>query len=153
MSQQDESSKLHVDADWKAQAQAEKERLADASDKAAADRGERGGPGELPAADFRGLLGALASQAILGLGAIPDPKTGRVYVDLQGARFAIDLLGVLEEKTKGNLEADEAKELAQLAAELRARFVQISNLIAQQSAAAAPQPGEKTAAPSKLVEP
>jgi hypothetical protein len=71
----------------------------------------------------------------MGLGAVGDPKTGRVVIDLVTSRFSIDLLGVLEEKTKGNISEEEAKELTQTLAELRARFVQISNLVAQQSVA------------------
>jgi hypothetical protein len=49
-----------------------------------------------------------------------------------GAQFAIDLLGVLEEKTKGNLTTEEADELKEVLAHLRARFVQIARLVAAQ---------------------
>jgi hypothetical protein len=66
-----------------------------------------------------------------------DPKTGRMVIDLGTSRFAIDLLGVLEEKVKGNISDEEATELNQTLAELRARFVQISNLVAQHSIAEA----------------
>jgi hypothetical protein len=123
--------KIQIDADWKAEAQAEKERLAK-QEEAQADQGQPR-PGELPEADFRTLVGTLASQAIMGLGALGDSKTGRVVVDLPGAKFSIDLLGVLEEKTKGNISDEEAKELGQALTELRARFVEISNLVARQS--------------------
>jgi len=126
--------KLHVDSDWKAQAQAEKERLAKLEAERERERAARG-PGEgeeLPPADFKSLVGVLASQALSGLGMYGDPQTGRVIVDLPGSRFAIDLLGVLEEKTKGNLGEEEAKDLAAVLGELRARFVQLANLVAQQ---------------------
>ncbi len=126
--------KIQIDSDWKAEAQAEKERLAAQAEAAEADRGDRR-PGELPEADFKTLMGVLASQAIMGLGAIGDPKTGRVVIDLPGAKFSIDLLIVLEEKTKGNLSEDEATEFTQMLAELRARFVQISELVAKQNVA------------------
>lgn len=128
---------LHVDADWKARAQAEKERLAQAAETAERQRPRSG---ELPKADFRTLVGVLASQAVMGLGAVGDPKTGRVVVDLPGAQFSIDLLGVLEEKTRGNLDDEEARELSQVLSELRSRYVQISNMIAQQ-ATASPEAG------------
>ena len=62
------------------------------------------------------------------LGAIADPKSGKVVVDLNGAQFCIDLLQVLEEKTKGNLTDDEEEELRLIGTELRSRFVQISQL-------------------------
>ena len=105
----EEQPKLHVDSDWKAQAQAEKERL-DREAEATAEKREKTRPGELPEADFKSLVGLLASQAIMYLGAYGDPKTGRVMVDLNGAQFSIDLLDVLEEKTKGNVSDDEANE-------------------------------------------
>ncbi len=128
----EQKPKIQIDSDWKAEAKAEKERLARTEAKA---EGQRRRAGELPKADFRGLVSVLASQAIMGLGALGDSKTGRIVVDLPGARFGIDLLSVLEEKTKSNLTEEEARELAQVLAELRARFVQIAEMIAQQSAA------------------
>ena len=127
---QDDGPKLHIDSDWKAQAQAEKERLGGKE----AERQQQSDDGGLPPADFRGLLGLLASQALSGLGMYGDQKTGRVIVDLQTSRFAIDLLAILEEKTKGNLSDEEADELKQLLSELRSRFVQISQLVAKQQA-------------------
>ena len=129
----DEAPKLHIDSDWKAQAQAEKDRLAEkeAARAAQAPTGELG-EGELPPADFRALVATLASQAMMGLGAYGDPQTGRVVLDVVGAQFAIDLLGVIEEKTKGNLTAEEAAELTDVLAQLRARFVQIAKLVAAQ---------------------
>lgn len=133
MSASEESPKLHVDTDWKAQAQAEKERLAQDEEKKAQDRADRAR--QMPQADFKGLISYLASQAIMGLGAMADPKTGRVVIDLEGSKFFIDLLGALEEKTSGNLTEDETTELTQIVQELRARFVEITQLVAQQAAA------------------
>ncbi len=130
-----EEPKIQIDSDWKAEAQAEKERLAKQSETAEAKPG-RPGPGELPPADFQTLIGTFASQAVMGLGAVRDPKTGGVVVDLPGARFAIDLLAVVEEKTKGNLSEQESGELKQALTELRARFVQISEAVAGQTAGA-----------------
>ena len=139
----EEQPKIHIDAGWKAEARAEKERLAKESEKATAERVDRPGPGELPKADFRSLVNMLASQAFMGLGALADPKSGRPVVDLPGSRFAIELLAMMGEKTKGNLDDEESKELTQLLTELRARFVQISEMVAKQNvgdvdAAAAP---------------
>ncbi|MFZ9882733.1 MAG: DUF1844 domain-containing protein, partial [Phycisphaerales bacterium] len=94
-----------------------------------------GGPeGELPPADFRALVATLGSQAMMGLGAYGDPQTGRVIIDLAGAQFAIDLLGVIEAKTKGNLTDEEAAELNEILQHLRARFVQIAQMVASQMA-------------------
>lgn len=131
--------KLHIDSDWKAQAQAEKERLAkQEQERSSTRKGDgRRGPDDLPPADFRSLVGILASQVLSGLGAYGDSKSGRVIVDLAGARFGIDLLGVLEEKTKGNLSEEEAGELREVLAELRSRYVHFHDLVARQQAAAA----------------
>ena len=124
-----ETPKLQVDSDWKAQAQAEKERLS----KVESEKAPRGGREEMPPADFRSLVGILASQAVAGLGGYADEQ-GRVMVDLMGSRFAIDMLGVLEEKTKGNLSPEEAKDLSEVLAELRSRFVQIAQAVAARMA-------------------
>lgn len=143
----DETPKLHIDSDWKAQAQAEKERLA-AKEKEAAKQPSAQG---LPEASFQALVSVLASQAIMGLGAYADPKSGRVMIDLEGSKFSIDLLAVLEEKTKGNLTAEETDELKQLLVELRARFVQIAQLVAQQKGEPAVTGGAKTGGTSGLI--
>lgn len=128
----DETPKLHIDSDWKAEARAEKDRLAaQAEAKGPARKGED----ELPEPDFRSLVGILAHQAVMGLGAMADPKSGRVIVDLVGARFSIDLLDVLDQKTKGNLLPEEADDLKNVLAELRSRYVQIAQLVAKQQAA------------------
>jgi len=125
----DETPRLHIDSDWKAQAQAEKERLAE---KEAARTASAPEQGEMPQADFHALVMTLGSQAMMGLGAYGDPQTGRVMIDLPGAQFAIDLLAVLEERTKGNLTPEEAGELGEVVTQLRARFVQVAKLVAAQ---------------------
>ena len=151
----DAQPEIQIDDDWKAQAQADKAKLAE--QEAAAPQQERPA---LPPADFKGLVGVLASQAIMGLGAMPDPQGRGVMIDLDGAKFAIDLLAVLEEKTKGNLEEDEDTELGAVLAELRARFVQVTKILAEQMtqgdpAAAAPAGGAAAGAtnPSKIIMP
>ena len=123
--------KIQIDSDWKAEAQAEKERLVKESE-AAEDNPENGRPGSMPPADFETLIGALASQAVMALGAVRDPQSGGAVVDLPGARFAIDLLAVVEEKTRGNLQEKEEKALTQALVELRDRFVRISQAVASQ---------------------
>ena len=154
MNTEEPTGKLHVDTDWKAEAQAEKERLAK-EEQAQTERGESPRPGELPKADFKALIGVLASQAIMGLGAMGDPKTNRVVVDLPGAQFSIDLLAVVEEKSKGNLSEEEATELRQILSELRTRFVQISQLVAKQafSAPTSPAPGGPASPPGVEASP
>ena len=146
----DDTPRIHVDSDWKAEAQAEKDRLAEQATAKEASAGDaptdpNAPPGaELPPADFKGLMGVLASQAIMGLGAYTDPKTGGVVIDLPGAKFAIDLLAILEEKTTGNISEEEAGELTNILNELRSRFVQIAQLVAQQAAAGVGPDGTPT---------
>lgn len=139
--------KIIVDSDWKQEAQAQKEKLA-AIER---DREESSakGEGEMPEADFYGLVRSLAMQALLYLGGIPDPETGRAIVALDYGRHYIDLLDVLEKKTKGNLTSEEEKELRELLADLRARFVQLSRSVASamaERAAAGGGPGPRPGA-------
>jgi hypothetical protein len=101
----------------------------------------------MPPADFKSLMGLLASQAIMGLGAYTDPDSGGVVVDLPGAKFAIDLLGVLEEKTAGNLSEEETSEINKVVTELRSRFVQIAQIVAQQGQPGGQIPGGDPASP------
>lgn len=134
--------KIIIDSDWKAQAQAEKERLAakekeKEAQKPQAPGGAAGDAGAMPPADFMSLVGTLATQAILYLGGIPDPQTGRAIVSPDHARLYIDLLQVLETKTKGNLTAEESSELTAILNELRLRFVEINKAIAEAAKARA----------------
>lgn len=131
---QEEAPKIQVDSDWKAEAKAEQEKLA--ANETTGD--QKQDPRSLPPADFKGLMSILASQAMMGLGMVQDPNGKGVMIDLEGSKFAIDLLAVLQEKTKGNLDEEEDKELTQLLTELQSRFVQITQLIAQQAAAGGP---------------
>lgn len=137
MSPDDESRILHVDDDWKAQAQAEKQKLAEkekaATQQASASGGDTGGapagaaPGQIPKADFLTLVNTIATQALFAMGAMPDPQTGQRYTNLDIARHHIDSLGVLEEKTKGNLSDTENTTLATTLYELRQTYIQIAN--------------------------
>lgn len=126
MPDQPDQPKIIIDSDWKSQAQAEKERL---SEQEQARPGARG-PEDMPPADFRALVGSLATQALLYMGAFPDPETGQAMISLEYAKHAIDLLGVLEQKTRGNLDAEEQQDITEVLNELRQRFVQITGLVA-----------------------
>lgn len=128
---EDSASKIEApkgDSDWKAQARAEKEKLAKQAEEAG--EGQAGGR-EMPPADFRTLISTMVTQAMMALGAIPDPQSGQRYVILDLARHHIDMLGVLEEKTKGNLDEEEQQMITQTLHELRLHFVQISKAAAE----------------------
>ena len=60
------------------------------------------------------------------MGAIPDPRTGQRMQNLDLARHHIDMLSVIEEKTKGNLSDEETQMLTQTLYELRQRYIQLS---------------------------
>jgi hypothetical protein len=81
---------------------------------------------DLPSVTFSNFVISLASTAMVHLGAAPDPDTGARTADLPMARHTIDALGMLEEKTRNNLDADEQKLLASVLAELRTKFVEAS---------------------------
>ena len=85
------------------------------------------GPGAPPGpVDFTHLLMSLAGTAYHALG-IADPVSGeKGVVNLQAASQMIDLLGILEEKTRGNLTGDEERILQSVLTELRSLFVQTS---------------------------
>ena len=134
MTDQDPSPILHVDDDWKAQAQAEKAKLAEKEKAAkqsakdtAAPKKPKAAPGQIPPADFTTLVSSIATQALFSMGAMPDPQTGQRYTNLDIARHHIDSLGVLEDKTKGNLSEDESKMLVGTLYELRQNYIQIAN--------------------------
>ena len=81
-----------------------------------------------PALDFNALVLSLGSSAIVHLGQAPDPTTGqkRDEPDFSMAQQSIDLLAMLQEKTRGNLTSDEARFLDNMLFDLRMLFVQVS---------------------------
>lgn len=79
----------------------------------------------LPGIDFATFVMSLSHSAVLHLGEAPHPETNKFETNLPLARQTIDLLGVLEEKTKGNLTGDEERLLTQVLFDLRMRFVEV----------------------------
>lgn len=81
----------------------------------------------MPALTFASFVISLASSAAIHFGDLPDPNTGRKNpVNLEGASQMIEILSLLELKTKGNLTPEERTLLDQVLYELRMRFVQAS---------------------------
>jgi Domain of unknown function (DUF1844) len=78
----------------------------------------------LPSIDFATFILSLSHSALMHLGEAPDPETNAVQANLPLAKQDIDLLGLLDEKTKGNLTGDEERLLAQVLFDLRMRFVE-----------------------------
>jgi len=77
-------------------------------------------------ASFVSLIMSLASNAAASLGMMPHPVTGETGVDLKTAKHWIDVLGMLEAKTKGNLDPQEEQMLEGLLADLRMQYVSFS---------------------------
>lgn len=134
MSDEQEAPKIQIDSDWKAEAQAEKERLAeeqapDESAAEAADGGDAGaaGAGRIPPASFETLISTMATQSVYAMGGMMGPGGQRLEPDMELARHHIDSLAVIEEKTKGNLTEEESKMLVGTLYELRQRYIAIGN--------------------------
>jgi Domain of unknown function (DUF1844) len=77
-------------------------------------------------ASFLSLIMSLASNAAASLGMMPHPVTGESGVDLKTAKHWIDVLGMLEQKTRGNLDPQEDQVLESLLADLRMQYVSFS---------------------------
>ncbi len=164
----DEKPTLHIDNDWKRQAQEEKRKLAEAEQKrkeeeekqrnvapvtppvggppgmgmpqsgtaaggaASASRGGTGragtAPGEsgTPQVSFALLVQSFLTQALFYLGEL-SPRGAEPQVNLDMAKNQIDLIGVLEEKTKGNLTGDEQHLLDNALYEVRMRYVAVAS--------------------------
>jgi hypothetical protein len=78
----------------------------------------------LPEVTFSTFVFSLSSSALVHLGDIPEPGTQTLHQDLQLAKQIIDTLGMMEEKTRGNLDANEERLMKSVLYDLRMRFVQ-----------------------------
>lgn len=131
---------LNVDDDWKKQAQEEKRRLAEQEQKAkeaapppptaAAPLPGATVPGNVAQsaenAPFATLVQTLLTQTLVYLGAMGS-RGGRPMLNLDAARSAIDMLGVLDDKTRGNLAPEEQQLLDTALYEARNRFIGVAS--------------------------
>jgi len=93
--------------------------------------GRDGGEENLPHIDFTTFVASLSHSALMHLGEAPPLEGHPVETNFLLARQTIDLLGVLEEKTKGNLTGEEERILAHTLFDLRSRFVELSKAAAK----------------------
>ena len=100
----------NIDESWKENAQEEKDELKQDNFI-------------LPQPDFNFFITTLGLQAGIFLGEIPNPATNKKEENLNQAKFIIDTMGMLKEKTKGNLTAEEEKMLENVLYELRVKYV------------------------------
>ncbi len=119
--------KIIVDEDWKAEAQREKEILAaqeEAEKKKPQEEKQARGP--LPQGNFAALISMLTTQALFALGLLQVKGQEKKEPDLEMAKYNIDMLETLEEKTKGNLSKEEETVLANTLNELRMGYVKVA---------------------------
>ena len=129
-----------IDESWKEQAEQERQGLRSLESKSPQDKPAAPSPGpaqprragpsqgsarqEMPAGDFSMFLSSLSMQAMMALGEAAHPGTGLAQEDLEQARYLIDVLGLLQEKTQGNLSQEESALLDGLLYELRMKYVE-----------------------------
>jgi len=104
-----EQGKFRVDEDWKK--------------SVAEEREQKDGAADLPEPNFTILLAGLYSQTLMALGEIENPITKGRQPNLPEARYLVDTIGMLKEKTEGNLSEEEATYLNGLLHDLRMRYV------------------------------
>lgn len=146
---------LHIDDDWKRQAQEEKRRLeeeerkrreqdeaarqsaapavvpgapAGAAATGARGSGRRGGAREMPPASFGMLVRSIATQALFYLGDL-STGGGEQVMNLDMAKHQLDTLAVLEDKTQGNLSPEEQQFIDMSLYETRMRFISVAGQI------------------------
>jgi hypothetical protein len=76
--------------------------------------------------DFSTLVLSFATSSLMNMGHAPDPQTGKKNKNIELAKQNIDILAILEEKSRGNLTKEEAELLKNILAEVRLRFVEAS---------------------------
>jgi hypothetical protein len=124
-----EDKKIIIDEDWKARVQAEKEEAAQAT-SASAPQGAAGqqyapdfGDVPMPPASLELLVSSLATEALMALGAVAHSATGKAELRPNQAKYLIDTIDVLRQKTSGNLTPSEQQMLESVLHELRMAFV------------------------------
>jgi len=126
----EEEPKIFIDEGWKAQVQREKEEAArKAAENQPSDNEEPAdsapedlADADLEAASFTALVGSLATQIMFSLGLVAEPGSNRVMINLDAARYTLDILEVLRVKTEGNLTPEESEALVQSRDELEHAF-------------------------------
>lgn len=117
-----------TEAEEKEEAQAEsgpgaEEQKSAPAGEASGDQ-EQQAKGPFPEVTMATFIFSLSSSALVHLGEIPEPETNRSEVDLPVAKQIIDTLGMLQEKTKGNLDKEEESLLKAVLYDLRMRYIQ-----------------------------
>ncbi len=122
-----EEKKIIVDEDWKAEAQKEKEILA-AQEEAEKEKKQevKEARGPLPEGNFAALISMLTTQSLFALGLLHVKGQEEKEPDLEMAKYNIDILETIQEKTKGNLTKEEETVLSNTLNELRMGYVRVA---------------------------
>ncbi len=143
MSALEDTTPKRVDETWKTQVEHEQQRLkTPSSAEPSAPGAPARGAARPPTGDqrFEALISGLAMEAFIHLGDVPHPVSNRPEVNVAQAKQVIDLLGMLETKTHGNLTPQESQQLGDALYQLRMRYVE------KTQAAMPSPPGAKEAA-------
>jgi hypothetical protein len=128
-----DEKKIIIDEDWKSKVEAEKEEAAKAKPAATATPKAEGADASdlndppMPPASFELLLTTLATEALVSLGQVPHPVTGKTQVQRNQAKFLIDTVDILRQKTAGNLTTSEQAVVDSLLHQMRLVFVQTAD--------------------------
>jgi hypothetical protein len=98
--------------------------IMEAAQKAAEANKEAARKNVLPRVDFSSFILSIYSSGLVQLGKVADPSTGETQKDLMVAKYSIDLMAMLAEKTKGNLDKDEENLMRALLSEIRLAYVE-----------------------------
>lgn len=121
-----QEKKIIVDEDWKQQAQKEKEILAAQEEAKKKETGEdKAEQAPLPKGNFAALISMLTTQALFAMGVLKVEGREK-EPDLEMAKYNIDMLETLEEKTKGNLTEEEKKVLENTLSQVRMAYVKVA---------------------------
>jgi uncharacterized protein DUF1844 len=142
-----DEKKIIIDEDWKSQVASERQAMereaeeravqgqqdgavagADSQDSQAAGGQAAGGPpdaGELPPASMEMLLSTLAAEAMMSMGQMGVPGSEQPQKNLPQAKYIIDLIEVIQEKTKGNLSGQEEEIMTEMLHQLRMAYVAV----------------------------
>ena len=124
-----DDKKIIIDEDWKSQVEAEREQAEKAkSAPAANEESSEATDPPMPPASFELLLTTLATEALVALGQVPHPVTGKTQAHRNQAKFLIDTVDVLRQKTAGNLTTSEQQVIDSLLHQMRLIFVQTADL-------------------------
>ena len=91
-----------------------------------AEKKQAGQKDTFPKVDFSSFILSIYSSGLVQLGKVEDPSTGTMHKNLSMAKHTIDMMAMLSEKTRGNLNKDEENLLRALLSEIRMAFVEAS---------------------------